>query len=196
MIIRQKDLPMRVIGPVLLLLAALLSGSAALAEERAVVIRGGDLKERPFLDAADTGGVAANQPVTILQRQGGWVQVESGGKTGWLRVLNLRMEIAAALPGSSAAAGNGKAKANDRSSLGAGSITNPASLLRTGSSGKTVTTGVKGVDEEHIRAASVNREQLLILASLAVDPLEASDNAKQSGLKENGVEYLKKGGRK
>lgn len=181
---------MRIFGPVLPLLVAVLCASAASAAEKGIVLRAGDLKAQPFLDAANADKVTANQQVTITRRQGGWVQVEAGGKTGWLRMLNLRLEAAAAAPAAPATAAASTARPS-RSSLSA----NPSSLLRTGSSGKTVTTGVKGLDEENIRGSHVDPVQVAALTALAVEPGEATSNAAASGLKETPVDYLQKGRR-
>lgn len=167
---------MRYAGPFAFALIMLLSAVRADAAEKGVVIRAADLKAQPFLDAATSAAVAANQSVTITRRQGGWVLVESNGKTGWLRMLNVRTE------------GGGAAKPKS-SGLA-------ASLFHTGSSGKTVTTGVKGIGEEDIRNASPNPAQVAALATLAVDPAEATAKARQSGLKENTVAYLDKGSSK
>ncbi len=176
---------MRVTGSCLFAIVLLLADAPANASEEGIVIRAGDLKAQPFIDAATTDKIAANQPVSIISRQGAWVQVESNGKSGWVRMLNIRM-------GTVAAAGE-KAKAKKPA---AGSHGSPPSLLRTGSSGKTVTTGVKGLDEEDIRNATVDKAQLEELKALAVEPAEADADARQAGLKESSVEYFKKGGRK
>ena len=159
--------------PIALFLA--LPPAPACAAERGAVIRAGELKTKPFVDAPTADKVAADQPVNIIGRQAGWVQVESNGKTGWLRMLNVRIQGAG---GAAAAKPKG------------GGI---ASLLHTGSSGKTVTTGVKGLGEEDIRNASPDPAQVAALAALAVPAPEATAYARQSGLKENSVEYLKAG---
>ncbi len=83
-----------------------------------------------------------------------------------------------------------------RGSVNRSSLTSPASLLHTGSSGKTVTTGVKGLDEADIRNSTPNHEQVAVLDGLGVDASDAAANAASSGLKEQNVEYLKKGRRK
>jgi hypothetical protein len=169
---------MRFIGKFLIANALLSLGAAAYAAERGNVIRPGQLKAQPFIDAATAADVAANQPVTILVRRGGWVQVESNGKQGWLRMLNVRLEANAAAQ----AAAPPKPKAG----------VSPASLFRTGSSGTTVTTGVKGIGEEDIQKAAPDPAQLAALATLAVPDSEAAANARQSGLQENKVDYLDK----
>src|SRR5579863_10228291 len=113
----------------------MISGAAVWAADRGMVIRGGDIKTMPFIDSATAANVAANEPVTIVDRKGGWMQVQAAGKTGWIRMLNVRL-----------AGADGGAGAAHSSSLLAS-----AALLRTGSSGKTVTTGVKGLGEEDLR---------------------------------------------
>ena len=166
---------MRLIG---LIFAALivLTSSPGLAAERAIAIRPGDLKQQPFIDAAKSGSVAANQAVSVVTRQGGWVLVESNGQNGWMRMLNIRLEVAQAAPGTN----TGPSRSN---------------LLHTGSSGKTVTTGVKGLDESNIRNSTPDEAQVAALDALAVDGTEAASHATSSGLKEQNVEYLK-GGRR
>lgn len=153
--------------PLLMLVA---QPATAAPPESALVIRAGDLMAQPFIDAAKLAPVTANQPVVILQRRGGWVNVQAGGKTGWLRALNLRLA-----PGTS------------------GSLSRSAANLRTGSSGQTVTTGVKGLDEEQIRNASVDPVQLAKLATLAVPESAARGTAARKKLVENKIDYLKPG---
>lgn len=167
---------MRLIGTFLIAAGLALPLAPAAAAERGSVIRASELKAKPFVDAATSAKLSANQAVSIVGRQGGWAQVEAGGTTGWVRVLNLRLQAGAA---------NGR-----------GSNTAAASLLRTGSSGRTVTTGIKGVDEEDIRNATPDMGEVEELASLAVDRAEAADHARQSGLTEHELAYLKNGGRK
>lgn len=165
---------MRLTHALLCAVALSLPAVPAAAAERGSVIRAGELKATPFIDAATAARVSANQEVTVLSRKGGWVEVETGGQTGWVRMLNVRMR---------AEAGNARGRGN------AGG----AAFLRTGSSGRTVTTGIKGMGEEDIRRASVDRAGLAILASLAVPSSEAVANARQSGLKEHEVPYLAAG---
>lgn len=157
---------------------ALIPASAADAADRGVVIRNGDIKAQPFIDAPPAANVAANDPVTIIDRKGAWMQVQVAGKTGWIRMLNVRLAT------------------TDGAVAHQTSVASAASMLRTGSSGKTVTTGVKGLGEEDLRNASVNLAELDKLGTLAVDPGEATANAQKKGLKESEIDYLAKGGKK
>lgn len=167
---------MRKLGAMLWATVVVFQCAPAQAAEKGLIIRPGDLMAEPFIDAAKTGPVTASEPVTLLERRGGWVRVETGGRTGWVRMLNIRLEAAPALAGSGPASGRSSA----------------LSLLRTGSSGRTVTTGIKGLGEEDIRAASTDYAQLDQLGKLAVGAAETRANAEASQLKENDVSYLKK----
>lgn len=153
-------------------LGPLLVALPAFAAEKGYIIRATDLMEKPFIDAGKTGTVAANEPMDITLRQGAWIQVQGGGKSGWVRALNLRM--------GSAIPPDPKGRTN-------------ASLLTTGSSGRTVTTGVKGLDEENIRNASPSAAQLDELNTLGASPEQARALAASDKLQENSVNYLKKG---
>lgn len=157
--------------------AALMMGSAAaLAAESGVVIRADVLRDKPFIDAAEVQKVAANAPVSITARQGGWVKVDAGGATGWVRTLNIRL------------AGGG--------TTGSSGLLAASSAFRTGSSGTQVTTGVKGLGESDLNAAVPNAAQLAMLDAQAVTPAAASEQAMRNGLKTNQVEYLKGGKKK
>lgn len=153
-------------------IALLLVTPTAVAAENGYVIRAADLMDQPFIDATKTGSVTANEAVEIVQRQGAWVRIAVGGKTGWVRMLNMRMG-AATLP-------NSKGKTN-------------TSFLTTGSSGSTVTTGVKGLDEENIRNAVPDAAELDTLNSLGATADDAKALAASDKLTENQVDYLKKG---
>jgi hypothetical protein len=146
------------------------------AAEEGSVIRADELKAMPFIDAATAAKVAANQPVTIVSRKGGWIEVRVNGQTGWLRMLNVRLAA-----GSSPAQGQAQVRS--------------ASLLRTGSSGKTVTTGIKGLGEEDLQNASPNPAELAKLADFAVPASEASANARASGLVEQQVDFVDEKGK-
>jgi Bacterial SH3 domain len=165
---------------ILLATGLLLAGAPAIAAEKGQMIRAGDLLAQPFIDAASTAKLTAAQPVTIVERRGPWVSVQAGGKTGWVRLLNLRLEPAAGMAGLARPAGS---KPSGMSSL---------SSLTTNSSGRTVTTGVKGMDEEDIRGATPNYVELTLLDGLGVEAADARTNAANARLVERSVDYLDK----
>jgi len=157
------------------LAAALLQSGAARAVENGVLIRADVLRDKPFIDAGAIDKLVANAPVAIAARQGGWMQVEAGGKSGWVHTLNVRLVGAGA---------------------GSSGLMAAASAFRTGSSGTQVTTGVKGLGESELSAAQPDAAQLALLDAQAVTAAEAADQATRNGLKPNQVAYLKPGKRK
>jgi hypothetical protein len=165
------------LGRAFLILILAACPAMAAPQESALIIRAGDLMAQPFIDAAKVAPVSANQSAVILERRGGWVKVQINDKVGWLRTLNLRLA-----PGAGATAGRPST-----------SLLRSAGLLRTGSSGKTVTTGVKGLDDENIRNAAIDPEQLAKLDALAVPESAARDVAARKKLVENKLDYLKPG---
>lgn len=147
----------------------LFSCTLALAEPGSVT-RDTDLKAKPFLDAATITRIAADSKIDIQTRQGAWAHVKSSdGKLGWLKVLNLR----------SAAASNGGS--------GLGGVGQLLNVARTGSSGNTVTTGVKGLSAEQIKNARPSQQEATRLKSFGINAQEAQRFAKASKLQAQNV---------
>lgn len=155
-----------------------LLGSALAWAEPGSVSRSTDLKEKPFLDAATVGKLAANTPLDIQLRQGAWAKVRAqGGQEGWLKVLNLR---------SAASAGS--------AGYGRGGLGQLVNVARTGSSGNTVTTGVKGLSAEQIRNARPNAREVQRLNGYAVSAQEATRFAHASQLQPQKVAAIASSG--
>lgn len=156
------------------LLLLVLVGSFPAAAETALTNRETELKKEPFTDAATIATLPGKTSVEVLKRQGGWTQVKppSAGQ-GWVRMLNLRF-------------GDGSAK---ESGSGLGSLLNVA---RTGSSGTTVTTGVKGLDitKDTIQNANPDMAELKRMHGYGVSKAEALKLASSANLHKQSVEYL------
>jgi len=121
---------------------------ACLAEP-ATTIRQVEVKKAPAADADTIGQIAENTAVDALERKGGWTRVKSASGEGWVRMLALRF------------GGPGQAKKGDS---GISSLFNVA---RSGSSGTTVTTGVRGLDPEMLANAQPNQAELAKLPQFA-----------------------------
>lgn len=126
--------------------ALMLFAGAGWAQEAGVLVRQSELLQAPFSDADRVAKLPEQTTVTVLARQGAWMQVQAGEQSGWVRLLSVRIDGGAR---AQAASGVGKA----------------VNVALTGSSGTAVATGVRGLDQEQIANASPN------LA--AVDGLEA-----------------------
>lgn len=143
----------------------------AYAGDPARTVRDTDLKAKPYSDADTLQVVAADSKVEILQRKSSWMQIKVEGKTGWVRMLSLRL-------------GEGGQKRGDS---GLAALFNVAS---TGSSGSTVTTGVRGLSEEQLMNTKPNPQELEAGRSYAVDKAEAKRFALAGKLKTREVAYL------
>jgi hypothetical protein len=141
--------------------------ASAQAADKGLVINAGKLMAQPFIDAQSSGTVKAKQPVTILDRKGGWASVESNGQKGWIRLLNLRLETNTAL----ASGGGGSTNSRDR----------------------TATTGIKGMSKLALQKANPSYVEFDKLANYAVSASEGRSYGARSKLKEQQVQYLKKG---
>lgn len=157
-----------------MLLAALmfsLGAGPAFAQETGFAVRQTEVKKEPFSDAETVGTLAERSQVKVLGRQGGWAQIESGALAGWVRMLSIRMN-------------------SGQSGIVSG-LKSLFSVARTGSSGTTVTTGVRGLDKEQIQNAKPNPEELKKLAGFAASRGDAERFAAGGPqLKNQKIEYL------
>jgi hypothetical protein len=133
--------------------AAAGAAGPAVSVSAGTVVDRAPLREAPGTDAALVTTLDARTPVSILQRQGAWLQVETGGKRGWVRLLSVRT-----------AAG---------SSAGDSGIGKLFAVATGQSTGNSVTTGVRGLDKESIRNAVPKPMELTKLEAWAASPNEA-----------------------
>lgn len=165
-----------------LLLSALLTAGGALAQEKASTNRATELKERPALDARTLAPLAADSPVTVLSRKGGWTQVEAGTQRGWLRAFHLRFqstvetaESGSSLGGLTSLFGFGSRKAPETSRI--------------------ATIGIRGLTPEDFKNASPDPAALKKLQSYRADKASAERFAREAKLAPVAVAYAgEKGG--
>jgi hypothetical protein len=148
------------------------------AGEIAYTVRPTELKIKPFSDAATLLTLPEHGKVEILMRQASWMQVKSAGTSGWVKLLSLRI-------------GNEDAPKKGGDS-GLGALFNVAA---TGSSGSTVTTGVRGLSEEKLKNASPNPKALKTMQDFAVTKKSAVGFAEAGKLKSRHVDYLSPSGK-
>jgi hypothetical protein len=140
--------------------------------EPAVVIRATELKKEPATDAPTVAELAENAALDAGERKGGWTRVKTaGGAEGWVKMLLLRY------------GGPGTAKAGDTG------LSQMFNVARTGTSGTTVTTGVRGLDAEQINNAQPNAAELGKMASFAATKEASSGFAKRAKLQARQVDY-------
>jgi hypothetical protein len=144
-------------------------GTSALADP-AVTVRSTELKAQPMSDAATIATLPEKTKIETLKRQGAWIQVKSiEGKTGWVRMLSVRL-------------GDSEAPKSD----GLGGLLSK----RNASSSGTVTTGVRGLSEEEITATHPNPSEVEKMESFTVNKSQGQKFAASGKLKSQNVDYL------
>jgi len=127
------------------------------------VLRNEKLYSQPSASAKVAGTVAKGASVNILAKQGGWLRVTSGKTTGWIRLLSVR----------AGACGLGGA--------GVGDVVG-AATTRSDPSRVVAVAGLRGLNDEDLKRAQFNADELARLDALNVTAAQARSFARQSGL--------------
>ena len=143
----------------------------AYAWQVAYTVRSTEIKQLPYSDAKTVGNLDEKTKVNIMLRRGGWTKISSGKGNGWVRMLSLRSGGSARKPGDN----------------GFQSMLNVA---RSGSSGITMTTGVRGLSEEDLKNARPNPAEFEKLQKYAVNRAKAEKFAREAKLKDQQLDYL------
>jgi hypothetical protein len=159
-----------------LVLSFTLMSSVTIAKDEAFTVRATDVKNQPYSDAITLSRLAENSKIEVLTRKGSWTQVSAPGINGWVKMLSLRFdnrEIRTPAP------------TNDNSTLK--SVYN---LATTGSSGSTVTTATRSLDEKKFTKTSANPQALASMRTFAVSKEDAKKFAKNEKLNEQVLAYV------
>lgn len=135
----------------ILALGSMLLAGSALATP-GTLIRAAELKADAFVDAANLGNLTADTPLTVLEGKGGWSKIRTAdGKTGWVRLLNVRIAAASSDGNALATLGN---------------------VVRTGTTQGAATTGVKGLSKEDLAKAQPNLREVAKLDGFRARPAD------------------------
>ncbi|HXU93356.1 MAG TPA: SH3 domain-containing protein [Gallionella sp.] len=154
-----------------LALNALLLSSALHAAEIGTALKADDLKAEPFRDAKTVATLATGDKVDILKKDGGWFQVKSAKGQGWVRMLSIR-------------------KGDVRKGGGDASGLLGLASGRAGTGKVVATTGIRGLNEEELKAAKFNEEELKRAESYATSKSAAAKFAAQGQLAARPFDYL------
>jgi uncharacterized protein YraI len=152
-------------------LLCLLVQSAALAAESGTALKADAIRAEPFGDAKQVATLATGDKVDILKKNGGWLQVKSAKGKGWVRMLSIR-----------------KGDAKKGSGTAAGLLA--LSSGRAGTGKVVATTGIRGLNEEELRAAQFNEQEVHLAESYAVKRSDAQKFARQGKLAARPFDYL------
>ena len=149
---------------------------ALLAEEQlATILQQTELRAEPYSDTAALATLAAKQQVMVLQRQGGWYQVRAASQNGWVRMSHLRLGSA----GGTSSGGNGISETLRFLNTG-----------RSGSSGVTVATGIRGLDAADVANARPNHRAVKKLERFQSKPKQIEKFARSAQLKTQPLGYM------
>lgn len=157
----------------LILSALLLLAATAQAGESGTTVKTDTLKAAPFSDAKVIATLPSGSKVEILKKDGGWYQVKSPQGNGWIRLLSLR---------------RGNAKATS-----AGSELSGLAGLASGRSGTgrvVATTGIRGLNEEQLKAAKYDEKQVTLAESYLTSRADAKKFAASAKLAARQLDYL------
>lgn len=154
------------------LMAALLAVSGAEAAELNAVVRKSsvDVYAEPKLEAAKLEALKRDAAVTIAAQTGLWYELRlPGGKTGFVRVNDVRLDYAGTEGGGT------NLRALTSGKAGAGRVTETA--------------GVRGIDESDLKSAAMNQAQLDAMIARRVDDGAAAAKAGERGWQVTSVRY-------
>lgn len=157
----------------------LMVASLVLAGESGQAVTNIDLKSEPFADAKTLSNLSAKTAVDVVKRQGGWLQIKTAdGASGWVKMTGIKLD------------GAGTAKAGD---TGLGSALSVAQTGRSGNTGITVATGVRGLTPDDLKNAKPDPDAVKKMDSFTVAKSEAESFARSANVSRYSVEYLQEG---
>ena len=157
----------------LLLLLPLLGAASAMALP-ASVVRDTELKAEPFADAKTVASLKTKQKLDLGERKGGWYKAKSSdGKSGWVR-------LTAVLVDSSQGKGDS----------GVGSARQILQTGRSGSSGVTAATGLRGLDSADVVNSKPNPQAVTKLDTYATSGDESRRFAADAKLSSQNIGYI------
>ncbi len=155
-----------------LLAAALLAPLAAAAADPGHASRDLELRAEPLSSAPVTGKVGKGDRFEILAERKAWSQVKAGALTGW----TLSFYVMRGEPAQPVRVGR---RLGELFSLGTERR-----------SETTATIGIRGLDEEELKAAQFNEPELKRLEALGLPRSEGEAFAKRGRLEPQKVDYL------
>lgn len=127
------------------------------------VLRNDKLYSQPSASSKVAASVPKGASVNILSKQGGWLRVTSGKSTGWIRLLSVR------------------AGAGGLGGAGLGDVVG-AATTRSDPSRVVAVAGLRGLNDEDLKQAKFNGEELARLNTWQATPAQARSFAAESGL--------------
>ena len=156
-----------------MMLAAVLLAAAPAAAQQVTLERDSPLYVEPRLDASQVTQLKPGATGEVIGKQGAWLNLKTPGGNGWLFSFNVRF------PSQQPGAGDSGAGS------AAGRLFGPRRNVSV-----TSTIGIRGIDEEDLKQASFNAEQMKLLDGYVATKEAAERGARAAGLAPVSVEYM------
>lgn len=156
-----------------MMLAAVVLAAAPAAAQQVTLERDSPLYAEPRLDASQVTQLKLGATGEVIGKQGAWLNLKTPGGNGWLFSFNVRFQSQQAGAGDS---GAGSA---------AGRLFGPRRSVSV-----TSTIGIRGIEEEDLKQASFNADQMKLLDGYVATSQAAERRARATGLAPASVEYM------
>lgn len=151
-----------------------LLAAAPAAAQQVTVERDTALYSEPRLDSAPVAQLKQGATGEVVARQGAWLNLKTPDASGWLFSFNVRFQSTGESAGGSSGAGSVL-----------GRLFGPRRTVSV-----TSTIGIRGLEEEDLKQAALDPEQLKQLDGYAASKEAAEERARGAGLESAGVDYL------
>jgi hypothetical protein len=156
-------------------LTALLLVAGPVAAQKVTLERDSTLYGEPRLESTQVAQLRQGASGEVIAKQGAWLNLKTTAGTGWLFSFNVRFQSDSA-EGSSSGSGSGSAL---------GRVFGPRQRVSV-----TSTIGVRGIEEEDLKEATFNAEQIKLLDGYVATKDAAEKGARGAGLSRVSVDYL------
>ncbi|OIR00030.1 bacterial SH3 domain protein [mine drainage metagenome] len=143
--------------------STLLLANQSMAAETGSALKNDSMRFEPFADAKVTGSLSRGDSVEIISKKGAWLQVKTKKTTGWVRILSVKR--------------GGTSSSNQTSGVLA------LASGRAGTGQVVSTTGIRGLNEEELKAAKFNEAEIKKLESYTLSAEQGRKFASKGNLK-------------
>ena len=142
------------------------------AAQQVTLERDSPLYAAPRMEGAPVAQLKQGETGEVLGKQGAWLNLKTPAASGWLFSFNVRFPAQNTEAGAGAGAALGRVFGPRRSV----SVTSGI--------------GVRGIEEEDLKQARFDGQQMKLLESYAASPEAAAERARAAGLAPVKVDYL------
>lgn len=153
-------------------LAAVLIVAGPAAAQKVTLERDSPLYGEPRLEAAQVAQLQQGAIGEVVSKQGAWLNLKTPAGSGWLFSFNVRFQS----EGAEGSSGTGSAL---------GRLFGPRRSVSV-----TSTIGVRGLEEEDLKQATFDAEQMKLLDNYAASKEAAEKRARAAGLSRVNLDYL------